>query len=406
MHMIRALPATVAVCSAVLFSVVTGCSQESAAQRPATGPALPLPRLTDEVRDGRGGVLVDEPVDELSAPLSEARATQHQIVYRSVSGIDGTMRDVSGTVFVPAGPPPDGGWPIVAYGHGTTGIGNDCGPSRYQNLLGYDLVVASLIKLGFVVALTDYEGLGMPGRHPYLEPRTAAFNMIDSVRAARNIVPTTSVKWFAVGVEQGGQAAWAANEMVQEYGTGLEFLGSASMRPAVDLSAIATLAKSKWLTKAQQSLLPTYVYGLQATNPNLNPDDYLHGVLERDKDPLLACSGPLVAEIPKLMAQMTIDDSEPISAEATEALRAALTEYALPQRRATGPMLVITGERDEIVRSQWVAGAVEKACALGDVVEFISRPREGQTDLDGGPRLAQWLSERLAGDAPVDTCER
>jgi hypothetical protein len=38
-------------------------------------------------------------------------------------------------------------------------------------------------------------------------------------------------------------------------------------------------------------------------------------------------------------------------------------------------------------------------------VEFIVRPGEGQNNLNAGPRVAEWLSQRLAGDPPVNTCD-
>jgi hypothetical protein len=41
---------------------------------------------------------------------------------------------------------------------------------------------------------------------------------------------------------------------------------------------------------------------------------------------------------------------------------------------------------------------------MGDVVEFTVRPDEGHSNLNGGPRLSQWLTERLKGAAPVDNC--
>jgi hypothetical protein len=326
------------------------------------------------------------------------------MVYRSISGIDGTERDVSGSVFVPPGAPPSGGWPVIAYGHGTTGIANDCGPSGYPDLLGYDLVVASLLDLGYVVSLTDYEGLGHRGVHPFLEPRTAAFNMIDSVRAAREVVPDASTRWLAVGMSQGGQASWAANELAGEYGDGLQFLGSASLSPYADLSDLPALAEAGWLTKAQQVLLPKLVFGLRPTHPDLNPDDYLHGALARNQDVWLACTGPLLEQQSTAVGELTISDSEPVSPKATEALRQALFRYALPQRPATGPMLVITGDDDDIVRWQWVSSAVKKACAQGSIVEFVIRPGEGHNNLNGGPRVAEWLRERLAGIPPVNTC--
>ena len=326
------------------------------------------------------------------------------MVYRSVSGIDGTERDVSGTVFVPPGEPPNGGWPVIAYGHDGAGISNGCGPSLYPDLLGNNLVVASLLELGYVVSLTDFEGLGDGGVYPFLEPKTAAFNMIDSVRAARDVVPNTSTRWVAVGMSIGGQASWAANELAAEYGDGLQFLGSASLSPTVDLSGLPALAEAGWLTQGQQVLLPKLVFGLRTTHPNLNPDDYLHGALARNQEVWLACAGPLLEQQSTAVGELKISDSEPVSPEATTALRQALLDYALPQRPATGPMLVITGADDDTVRWQWVATAVKKACAQGDIVEFVVRPGEGHADLNGGPRVAEWLRERLAGAPPVNTC--
>jgi hypothetical protein len=93
-----------------------------------------------------------------------------------------------------------------------------------------------------------------------------------------------------------------------------------------------------------------------------------------------------------------------VSKEAAEKLERIFAEYSMPQRPATAPMLVITGANDDTVRAQWVRTAVENACGRGDVVEFTVRPDEGHSNLNGGPRLSQWLTERLDGAAPVDNC--
>lgn len=391
----------------IVVAVVTSCSHaRTDSPTPQIQSALPMPSLAPEVRNERGTLISSEIVPAPSPPLAAAGASQYLIVYRSASGIDGSAQRVSGTVVVPPGEPPKDGWPVIAYGNPGVGIATDCGPSRSPGLLGFDLVVASLVRLGFVVALSDYQGLGEPGTHPLLEPRTAAFNMIDSVRAARDVVHSTSDRWFAIGMSQGGQASWAANELAADYGDGLQLLGSASLSPLVDLSNVVTLAESGWLTKAQQLLLPTLVFGMKTTHPNLNPDDYLHGALSTKTEMWLACAGPLTDLRSKAVGDLTASDSRPSSAAAAAALREALSQFALPQRPATAPMLVITGADDDTVRSQWVSSAAKRACALGDVVEFIVRPGEGGSNLDGGPRVAQWLSERLTGQQPVDSCQR
>ncbi|OBA86169.1 hypothetical protein A5662_03140 [Mycobacteriaceae bacterium 1482268.1] len=396
------LASLLVVCVALLPACSMASSQVDPPRPP--NPAQPLPTIRPEVRQQRGTIISSTQIPDLSPPLRAVGATKYTVAYRSTSGIDGTEQNVSGTILVPPGEPPLDGWPVIAYGHGGSGISTECGPSRFPDLKGYDDVAASLVALGYIVALTDYEGLGMGGVYPFLEPATAAFNMIDSVRAARQIVPDASTRWLAVGVSEGGQASWAANELAKDYGEGLQFLGSASLSPFVDLSELPGLAEAGWLTKAQQAMLPALVFGLRNTHPNLNPDDYLHGALARNQDMWLACAGPLAARQSTAVGELKIADSQPVTAEAREALRQALRSYALPQRLSTAPMLVITGSDDDTVRSQWITSAVERACAQGGVVEFVVRPGEGHHNLEGGPRVAQWLSERLTGEPPVNTC--
>ena len=74
--------------------------------------------------------------------------------------------------FAPRGNPPAGGWPVVSLAHGTTGVEPGCGPATEPSLGGYLPTVRAFLEEGYAVAFTDYEGLGRPGIHPYLEPRT------------------------------------------------------------------------------------------------------------------------------------------------------------------------------------------------------------------------------------------
>ena len=126
---------------------------------------------------------------------------------------------MTGTVFAPKGKPPEGGWPIIAYGHPTTGVVAGCAPSSSPTLSNLSSAILELVNAGYVVAMADYQGLGDDSTyHPYLDATTAGYNLIDSVRAARKVVADTSNRWAAFGVSQGGQAAWAANELSPSYG--------------------------------------------------------------------------------------------------------------------------------------------------------------------------------------------
>ncbi len=57
------------------------------------------------------------------------RLAQTTVIYRSRS-MTGAPIFVSGDVLEPAGTPPRGGWPVVAYTHVTTGGADRCAPTR------------------------------------------------------------------------------------------------------------------------------------------------------------------------------------------------------------------------------------------------------------------------------------
>jgi acetyl esterase/lipase len=145
------------------------------------------------------------------ALLTRARA-QRLILYRS-SSVSGKAIAVSGTLHIPRGRAPRGGWPVLAWGHGTKGIADGCAPSKgYGAFQSETRLLSRWLARGYVVARTDYEGLGTPGVHPFLVGRSQGRGLLDSVRAARKLYPGRIGRRVVIaGESQGGQAAlWAA----------------------------------------------------------------------------------------------------------------------------------------------------------------------------------------------------
>ncbi|MBD0323785.1 MAG: hypothetical protein ICV72_10420, partial [Aldersonia sp.] len=101
----------------------------------------------------------------------------------------------SGAVYVPDGMPPQGGWPVVSWAHGTVGMGDQCAPSNYKSTERDSAYLAHWMQQGYAVVATDYVGLGNPGVHPYLDGPAAARSVVDMVRAARTQVPQLSSEW-------------------------------------------------------------------------------------------------------------------------------------------------------------------------------------------------------------------
>nr|WP_305094108.1 lipase family protein [Prescottella sp. R16] len=364
----------------------------STAPPAGTVSAAPLPNPAE-----RGQVTASEPFTGTDGLVGQ------KILYRSTSGIDGRGTEVSGTVFAPAGTPPPGGWPVVTVGHPTTGLLDECAPSRHPNLLGEAGPVRDLLGRGFVVAVTDYEGLGTDGPHPYLEPITAAYNVIDAVRAARFLIPDVSPRWAAIGVSQGGQAAWAAAERAAEYGDGLEFVGSAALSPPADLSPIVSDGPPN-LDLPQQMFLPMLLDGLSVSHPELDPSAYIRGPLTENRDVLRACTGPLKSRKLSVALSLTPADTLPRSDDDVARMREWLARDALPQRPASGPMLVVIAGRDNLIRADWTIAAVGRACGIGDVIEMRYRADDVHADARAMPGAFDWLSGRFTGAPVVDTC--
>ncbi|MEA2312666.1 MAG: hypothetical protein QOE28_2634, partial [Solirubrobacteraceae bacterium] len=152
-----------------------------------------------------------------AAALKSARSNR-LVLYRS-TGSDGSPIAVSGVVSIPKGKAPKKGWPVITYGHGTTGIADQCAPSRDAagtSVHSYNDYVYPLLnrwlKAGYAVVRTDYQGLGTPGAHEFLNGAEEGRAMLDMARAARKLDRSLSKTLEIAGHSQGGHAAlWAAS---------------------------------------------------------------------------------------------------------------------------------------------------------------------------------------------------
>ena len=351
--------------------------------------------------------MTQEPFDG-SADLDNAGELT-RVVYRSTAGYAGGFgTEVSGVIAVPEGDPPPGGWPIVALGHGTTGTDPSCGPSDHSDLLGEDGNVARLLNRGFVVAASDYQGLGtaVPDTrpHPYLEPNTVAYNMIDAVRAARNVVPGTSDRWAAIGASQGGQAAWASAEQAGDYGQDLTFVGAAALAPAADLSPITDAGPDVTYTTAQKIFIPNLVAGLREVHPDLDPADYMRGGLATGEKAFTSCGPTSTADRFSAATSIMPDDAAISDQAAVDKIRAILKGDALPGGPAAGPLFVAYGDQDTIILPAWTTAALQRACAEGDVIEIVRKPDSGHTNLGVTGDAVDWIGDRFDGVPAPDSC--
>jgi pimeloyl-ACP methyl ester carboxylesterase len=212
----------------------------------------------------------------LHGPAALAHATNDTVLYKQV-GIRGKLVAVSGIVSVPKGTPPKGGWPVVTFAHGTTGIAPQCAPSRDtgpgSGADGADLGIAPLlntwIKDGYAVVRTDYEGLGGPGVHPYLIGRSEGYGVLDIVRAARQLVPALSNRVIISGHSQGGHAALWAASLAPSYTPDLHLLGTVAFAPQSHTAAEATALRGVTSTSLT-GLAAMILRGISVADPSLD----------------------------------------------------------------------------------------------------------------------------------------
>jgi acetyl esterase/lipase len=175
-------------------------------------------------------------------------ASNRLVLYRSI-GVQGKPLAVSGSVSLPKGRAPRGGWPVITYAHGTTGIADACAPTRSPGAAdpvgAYTSYVYPLLrrwlKAGYAVVRTDYEGLGTPGDHPYLIGRSEGRSTLDMVRAARRVAPSLGRKVIVAGHSQGGHAALWATALAGSWTPELRVRGTVAFAPASHLSEQAAL---------------------------------------------------------------------------------------------------------------------------------------------------------------------
>ena len=132
------------------------------------------------------------------------------------TSIDGEPMTQTGLVWLPDGAPPASGWPVVTYGHMTTGGSDRAAPSlatpghpESRRIHQGDAFVSRLAAAGAVVLQPDYEGLGSPGPHPYLRGASLGRSVRDLLTWARGRWPLDG-RWISTGHSEGALAAMHA----------------------------------------------------------------------------------------------------------------------------------------------------------------------------------------------------
>jgi pimeloyl-ACP methyl ester carboxylesterase len=206
----------------------------------------------------------------------------------------------------------------VVWAHGTTGVADACAPSKAALADSTKDLISKLLAAGYVVVAPDYEGLGTPGIHPFLNVKSEAFSITDAVVAARNYLTQrnllTSKKWMTVGHSQGGHAALGAAQYASR--AQLDYKGTVAVAPASNLGFILIAGEQSVANATLDKKIPMYA--------QLNTYTALVTAGMRNTQPSFDYGQVFTSQISGIAAQAETICSGPLG----QAFGADMTDYA------------------------------------------------------------------------------
>ena len=364
--------------------------------------ALPLTAFYDPPQplpEAPAGTLIrSEPFAGYSLPKG---ASAVRILYHS-RALNGEDIAASAVVLIPAGKPPQDGWPVIVWAHGTSGVARRCAPSLMKDVAYGDEGLMPMVADGFAVIAPDYAGLGTPGPHQYDNKIAQANDIVYSVPAAHAALAELGKRWVAIGHSQGGVAVWGVAELEvglddPDYAGAISVAGDMDFESfeAHDAETFDTVTNLYW---------PFTAFGIKASYPSFDVTGMLTPpVLARYKDVTTrGCWYYAYAALKEIGAQRAV---KPGWDEAPE-----VRQYNQDSRSADkpirGPLLVLAGDDDKSVAIANIASGVKNACRIGLEIEFVHRP-----GLDHDPLMEKttplqlaWAHNRLAGKPWTGNC--
>ena len=336
------------------------------------------------------------------------------IIYVS-EGATGALVYVSGEVYVPGADVGGPTRPLVIWNHGTAGTEDSCAPSRNNLVLGTERegdrlandgnsrvpALISLLENGFVVAMSDYQGLGTPGGTEYLNGPSQGRAALDVARAVRELSLEGVGEQVAMyGFSQGGQTSLWAAHLAPTYAPELDLRGVVAIAPAARHLALSFYDLN---IPENSGYFISRMAGLAVGHPEVRLRDMLSPAgLE-----LLDAQTWDCFEIFRQASGMTEAYAHPEALEPGTAWRGLLeaNDAFLPIAGSI-PVLIIQGDADVDVGVQLTRDVVRDLCAGGSVVEYQEHAGVDHLDMNvqAAPLMRDWFAARFAGDAAPNTC--
>ncbi|KAL0258265.1 hypothetical protein SLS55_007438 [Diplodia seriata] len=395
-----------------------------------------------------GTVFAVENVTNTSLYTLPAAVSLSRIIYQTTT-INGTKIPASAYVLWPYLPrtfPNITGLPVIGWGHGTSGVVSECGPSHIRNLWYQFAGPYTMALQGYVVVAPDYAGLGIstikpapssasadpsssysssyqkeeeeegaasadnPNRilHPYLSNPSHALDILHGVRAAQAAFPALSAHHVVVGHSQGGGAAWSAAAAVAKAPPSAfpGYLGAVAGSPAP--SGANYLALLNAPGAATLALAAYVAWGIRALYPEVAPGELFTPAGLARFELLRELGGCSSVATELFDGNASVGDTEWVRPDvaghwAARAFAKA-TDY-VGEDVGGAPLLVLQGTEDPVVVPAQTAESARRACGANpeSAVEVVTF--EGVTHVPvmyAGQRVwLDWVEDRFRG-VPVE----
>ncbi|HEX3670535.1 MAG TPA: lipase family protein [Candidatus Cybelea sp.] len=359
-----------------------------------TGDAFYEPPPTLPSND-EGAVIWARPFSGGSALPSAS--VNYRVLYESTLP-NGTLVAVSGTVAIPHGQPPGGGWPLISWAHGTTGNGPLCAPSRAAKPNLEQRMLDGFVQRGYAVAQTDYQGNGTPGIHPYMVATVAAHDVTDMALAARAVDPQIGRAWIAMGHSEGGAAALAAASIGRQIAPKLDLVGVVSFAPYAFPESTLSFEVHNDAPNEGLAILGLLVDGFSVVDSRIVPSQML-------EPRALAIMPELAAQcLPELMKSSqwaTMAPSaffRPQAESAIDALYGDLVQNDAAYFAISVPTMLVQGVADVEVTPESTIAVADQLRRHGTAVTFKAYvgANHGSVLATAADDVAAWVAARFA----------
>jgi len=354
----------------------------------------------------RPGRLIRQELLEGAAALAAA-ARSIRILYSSTDGLDGKSAiTVSGALFLPKGEAPRGGWPLMAWAHGTVGVADVCAPSWAGRSARDVTYLGHWLSQGYAVVASDYQGLGVTGGHPYLASRPAAYSILDSVRAVQGGGFGISKKVVLIGQSQGGGAAYAAAGYAPVYARELDVRGTvATGVPYYSEEGKAAIAASRPRDVVDATLSYTVLrmFTARQTDPRFSFEQtFSDSGLALARTATSACLGPMNQQI----TGQGLTFNKVFKQDPTASVERLYDIMGYRTLKPRGPVFVGTGGKDRDVPPGAQLALVKDSCAAGAVVEARLYPDLDHSGTVNGsvPDSTPFVRKAFAGEKIAGNC--